>query len=119
MVHAVAVTPDGRCAVSASAGDPLKVWDIESGEELYTLRDRTGPLMWVAVMPDGRFAVSASADNTLNVWDIESGKIIAIFSGESNFLTCAISPDGVTIIAGEESGRVHFLRLQGVKRTPL
>ncbi|HLP92165.1 MAG TPA: hypothetical protein VK184_26690 [Nostocaceae cyanobacterium] len=28
---------------------------------------------------------------------------------------CAVAPDGVTIVAGEASGRLHFLRLQGMK----
>ena len=27
---------------------------------------------------------------------------------------CAVSPDGRTIVAGDFSGMVHFLRLEGV-----
>ena len=34
---AVAVTPDGQRAVSASDDKTLKVWDLESGRELRTL----------------------------------------------------------------------------------
>ena len=34
---AVAVTPDGQRAVSASKDKTLKVWDLESGRELRTL----------------------------------------------------------------------------------
>jgi WD40 repeat protein len=36
-VSAVAVTPDGRRAVSASEDQTLKVWDLDSGAELRTL----------------------------------------------------------------------------------
>jgi len=67
----------------------------------------------VAVTPDGRQAVSASQDRTLKVWDIGSGKLVATFSGEGALYACAVAPDG-TIVAGEISGRVHFLRLEGV-----
>jgi hypothetical protein len=35
------------------------------------------------------------------------------FIGESSINCCAISPDGLTIVAGEKSGRVHFLSLEG------
>ena len=59
----MAVTPDGRRAVSASADDTLKVWDLESGRELHTLSGHAHSVFTVAVRPDGRRAVSASAYN--------------------------------------------------------
>ena len=37
LVNAVAVTPDGQRAVSASDDKTLKVWDLDSGRELRTL----------------------------------------------------------------------------------
>jgi len=66
-VRAVAVTPDGWRAVSASDDGTLKVWDLESGRELQTLSSHTGWLNAVAVTPDGRRALSAAADGTLKV----------------------------------------------------
>ena len=112
-VYAVAVTPDGSYAISGSSDNTLKVWDIESGYEIRTLAGHTSLVYAVAVTPDGRYAISGSSDKTLKVWDIESGKILASFSGDAPFLACAISPDDRTIVAGDESGRVHFLRLIG------
>jgi WD40 repeat protein len=40
-VLACAVTPDGRCVVSASADKTLKVWDLESGACVLTHRANT------------------------------------------------------------------------------
>jgi WD40 repeat protein len=37
-VTAVAVTPDGRLAISASNDKTLKVWNLKSGRELRTLK---------------------------------------------------------------------------------
>ncbi len=111
-VNAVAVTRDGGFAVSASGDWTLKVWDIEKGETVRTLEGHTGSVSAVAVTPDGRFAVSVSDDRTLKVWDLKTGKAVAGFSGDGPLITCAISPDGATIIAGDQLGRVHFLELK-------
>ncbi|WP_318285844.1 N-acetylglucosamine kinase [Limnospira fusiformis] len=29
--------------------------------------------------------------------------------------SCAVAPDGVTVVAGDNVGRVHFLRLEGLR----
>jgi WD40 repeat protein len=110
----VGITPDGSRAISASADNTLRMWDLESCQSVHTLAGHTGLVNAVALTPDGRCAVSASADYTLRVWDIESGIHIATFTGESPMLRCAIAPDGRTIIAREKSGRGHFLRLKGL-----
>ena len=47
----------------------------------------------------------------MRLWHLESGKEIATFTGDSKIESCAFTPDGRTIIAGDESGRVHFLEI--------
>jgi hypothetical protein len=38
---------------------------------------------------------------------------MATFTGEYPLYCCAVAPDGVTVVAGDEFGRLHFLRLEG------
>ena len=116
-VNAVAVTPDGH-AVAGHLSGTLRVWDLELGEALWILEGHTETVNCVAVTPDGRYAVSASADNTLRVWGLTDGRLVAVFHGEGRLPACAVGPDGRTIVAGERSGRVHFLRLEGVGPPP-
>jgi hypothetical protein len=40
------------------------------------------------------------------------GPSAARFFADSAMTACAVAPDGRTIVAGEASGRVHFLRLE-------
>src|SRR5205807_469599 len=75
-VLAVAVTPDGRRAVSASVDQTLRLWDLESGQTIRTLQGHSHRVLSVAVTPDGLQAVSASADRTLRLWDLGTGQTI-------------------------------------------
>src|SRR6516164_9604101 len=102
-------------AISASAGLPLQVWDLESGQLVRTLSGHTDLIHAVLLTPDGRHVISASADHTLRVWDPENGNFITAFSGEGPMLRCAVAPDGRTILARDKSGRGHFLRLEGLE----
>ncbi len=113
-VYAVAYAPDGQRAISASHDNTLKLWNLETGEEIHTFTGHSDWVSAVAYAPDGQRAISVSGDKTLKLWNLETGEVIANFSGESSMYCCAISADGVTIMAGEASGRLHFLRLEGV-----
>jgi hypothetical protein len=46
---------------------------------------------------------------------IESGEAIASFIGDGALFCCAARPDRATIVAGEASERLHFLRLQNIE----
>jgi WD40 repeat protein len=91
------VRSDGRLAVSACY-DKVKVWDLETGRELYTLEGHAswaGLVRGVAVSPDGQRAASASYDKTLKVWDLETGRELRTLEGHSEWvLGVAVSPDG-------------------------
>jgi WD40 repeat protein len=72
----------------------------------------TGYVTNVVIVEDAR-AVSSSLDRTVRLWDLASGAMLAIFTGESEIRSLAVTRGG-TIVAGEQSlDRVHFLRIQG------
>ena len=85
-VSGVAVTPDGKQAVSASRDNTLKVWDLESGRALRTLEGHSDSVTGVVVTSDGKRAVSASW-GTLKVWDLESGRELRTLEGHSHWVT--------------------------------
>jgi WD40 repeat protein len=116
-VEAVAVTPDGRRAVSGSYDKTLKLWDLKSGRVLRTLEGHAGAVCAVVVTPDGRRAVSGSYDKTLKLWDLESGRVLRTFEGHAVRVNAVVvTPDGQRAISGSydktlkvwdiESGRI-------------
>ena len=59
-VKAVAVSADGRQALSASFDYSLILWDLEAQREVRSLVDHEGGVNAVAFLPDGRQAISGS-----------------------------------------------------------
>ncbi|HAA33444.1 MAG TPA: hypothetical protein DCE56_44135 [Cyanobacteria bacterium UBA8553] len=94
-VTAVAVTPDGKRAISGSRDQTLKIWDLRRGTQLHNLKDHKGWITSIVVTPDGKQAISASADKTLKVWDIEQGKQLHNLTGHTDIIwAVALTPDG-------------------------
>jgi WD40 repeat protein len=102
-VRAVAVTPDGRHAVSGCADKTLRVWDLETGHSRI-LDGHTNAVGAVAVTPDGRRAVSGSSDYTLRVWDLATGHSPELQGHRGAVRAVAVTPDGQRAVSGSSDG---------------
>jgi len=99
-VNNCAFSPDGTKIVSASDDETLKLWDVETGNEIRTFTGHSNFVLGCAFSPDGRKVVSASIDKTLKLWDVETGVEIRTFTGHSEWVTrCAFSPDGTKVVS--------------------
>ncbi len=111
---AVAISSDGKLIVSGSADHTVRAWDLTHRHCLNVFEGHRAEVRSVAISPNGRWAVSASIDCTLRMWDIDAKRAIARYDGDYAFTICAITPDGQTVIAGDQGGNVHFLKAVGV-----
>ncbi|MCL1470115.1 WD40 repeat domain-containing protein [Argonema antarcticum] len=112
-VNNVTITSDSLWMFSWSKDSTIKVWNLDIGTEEFTLHGHTDCINSVALTADNKRLISASSDHSLKVWDLATRKVIGTFTGDNVLTCCAVAPDGVTVAAGESSGRVHFLRLEG------
>jgi WD40 repeat protein/serine/threonine protein kinase len=99
-IRAVAVTPDGRIAVSAAEDHNARVWDVGMGSSHYTLHHPD----WVtaiALTMDGRLAVTGSQDGKIRVWEPGGVGLLEVLEGhESAVTSIAVTPDGRFVLTG-------------------
>ncbi|WP_437839853.1 AAA family ATPase [Sorangium sp. So ce1153] len=102
-VSGVAVTSDGRFAISASWDDTVKMWNLDTGQLLRTLEAHPFDVADVAVTADGRFAVSASGDSTLKVWDLATGQLLRTLEGHTSSVNgVAVTTDGRVAVSASQ-----------------
>ena len=137
-VSYVTVTRDGSRLVSCFSRDiRVRVWDVASGKEVFTLKDDSYVygVDRVALTPDGAHVVSITASvstaGSVSVWSMTTGEKVAEIRGYCDLYSLAVSPDGREVICAcefsivrvwtictGEDGTVDGLRLKRVIGVP-
>ena len=113
-INAVAVSADGRTAVSGSLDGTVRVWDLAGTAPPRVLTGHTSGVTGVAVSADGRTAVSGSLDGTVRVWDLAGTAPPRVLTGHTSQINAvAVSADGRTAVSGGDDGTVRVWDLAG------
>jgi WD40 repeat protein len=106
-VSAVALTPDGRRAFSASYDGTVIVWDVEGAQAVHVLAGHESAVVGVCASADGRICISGSADRTLRVWDADAGRCLRTLTGHHGAVSgVAVTSDGRYAVSAGADGTV-------------
>src|SRR5205085_6962774 len=124
-VRRVAFCPDGRHAFSAGSDRVLRLWDLDTGQEVRRFVGHPGEVTIMALSPDGRYVLSGNEGRheagkfvpdlkpVIRFWDVSTGKEVHQLRGHTNVARAiAFSPDGRCALSGSDD---ETLRLREVK----
>ena len=103
-VCCLAVSQDGRWIAAGTLFGEVSVWDTETFEKAYELREDDKPVFCVDFSPDStRLVTAAFSDQTATIWDVVTRKKVRKLAHGGSVTTTKYSPrgDGIATITGE------------------
>jgi WD40 repeat protein len=99
--QAVAFSHDGKILATASA--KLRLWKVDTGEEIVSLGPANESPFCVAFSPDGRFLACGTMSGSLRLWNAATQKEIC--SWDEPAASVAFSKDGRWLAFGSRTNR--------------
>jgi WD40 repeat protein/predicted Ser/Thr protein kinase len=116
-VKALAVSRDGKLAVLAGDLVEVGVWNLETKEQVGSLKGHSLAVRALALSRSGGRVVTASGDRTARVWDVARLQNLATFDHSTGVTTAAISARGDWIVTGSQDGVLRFWDVESKQLT--
>jgi WD40 repeat protein len=101
LVGKLALSADGKRLATAGNDNVVRIWEVESGEELRLLRGHTTEISHLAISGDGSTVVSVDQDNEVKVWATNPADDPSLLLHEGIIVYVAAASDGRTLATSD------------------
>lgn len=117
-IRQIAVTMDGRFALSVDDKGAFYLWRLMTGDLMSEFTDKRYQITTLAITPDGRHAVTGHMNNNdLAIWNLETGRVESELSGHEKLITnIMISFDGRYIVSASADTTIRLWQFQSSRK---
>ena len=110
----VKINADSSRLFSSSNDGTAILWDLESGQQLFSMSEHTGRVNRADFSPSGNTLATASEDTSVKIWDTETGQVLTTLEGHvegdignviQGVTDVEFSPDGERIATAGADGQ--------------
>ncbi|MCY4401860.1 MAG: WD40 repeat domain-containing protein [Candidatus Poribacteria bacterium] len=107
-VTVVTFYSDGVVLASGHKNGSIRLWDLDTGKPIQTLRRHASAVSSIVFSPDGKTVASTSKDATARLWDVGTGEQIHVLTGyERTTWSVYFYPNGLPLATGFEHINSH------------
>jgi len=107
----LSISVSGDKVFSGSRDKTIRVWDLNTGDNISIICGHTAPINDIKLPQDGRWFVSASDDGSLRIWDSQNGRPLTLPQCMPfRVLSVDVSRDGNLIACSGAGSQVHTWR---------
>ncbi|MHC4877820.1 MAG: WD40 repeat domain-containing protein [Planctomycetota bacterium] len=108
-VQSVTWNDRGDLLATGHQDGSVRLWDVDSGQELRRLDGHSGYVWSVSFSADGSRLASGSGDKSVRLWDVDSGQELRRLDGHSDYVrSVAFSADGSRLASGSDDKSVRL-----------
>lgn len=112
VIHAVAVSPDGRWMVAGSDRGKVSFWILDTVKKIERVLPNTGPVQSLAISSDGNKVASVAKNGLAIIRNSASFLMLRELPIDGLENSIAFSPDGETLAVASDSGSVSLWDLR-------
>ena len=121
LISSLSFSPDGKTLASSSSDGTIKLWKVETGEEIHTLNldnFASDGIDSVRFSPDSKTLVSAG--RVIQLWNVETGKEIRTHMGRDGYVDArmghdkdiSFSPDSKTLASSSDGTTIKLWNVE-------
>ncbi|ROQ78284.1 serine/threonine protein kinase [Streptomyces sp. CEV 2-1] len=113
----LAASSDGELLVTGGADCLVRVWELQTGQQLHTFPEQAGQAHTVLLCEEGGLAVTADWSETAHVWDLTTGKrAFELFGDHGRVRSVSVDRAGQHALVGDADGALCLWNLRTRRR---